>query len=64
MRGDTPLDSITQKLFNKEIDIAFLFAPNTMSEIRMVADQGYTMPAKSTFIEPKIPTGLIIEDYR
>ena len=64
MRGDTPLDSITQKLFNKEIDIAFLFAPNTMSEIRMVADQGDTMPAKSTFIEPKIPTGLIIEDYR
>jgi uncharacterized protein (DUF1015 family) len=41
-----------------------LFAPNTMSEIRMVADQGDTMPAKSTFIEPKIPTGLIIEDYR
>jgi uncharacterized protein (DUF1015 family) len=64
MRGDTPLDSIAQKLFNKEIDIAFLFAPNSMSEIRMVADQGDTMPAKSTFIEPKIPTGLIIEDYR
>lgn len=64
MRGDTPLDSIAQKLYNKEIDIAFLFAPNSMSEIRMVADQGDTMPAKSTFIEPKIPTGLIIEDYR
>ena len=64
MRGDTPLDSIAQRLYNKEIDIAFLFAPNSMSEIRMVADQGDTMPAKSTFIEPKIPTGLIIEDYR
>ncbi len=64
MRGDTPLDSIAQKLYTQEIDIAFLFAPNSMSEIRMVADQGDTMPAKSTFIEPKIPTGLIIEDYR
>lgn len=64
MRGDTPLDSISRKLNDKEIDIAFLFAPNTMGEIRMVADQGDTMPAKSTFIEPKIPTGLVIEDYR
>jgi len=64
MRGDTPLDSISRKLNDLEIDIAFLFSPNTMSEIRLVADQGDTMPAKSTFIEPKIPTGLIIEDYR
>ena len=64
MRGDTPLDSISRKLNDLEIDIAFLFSPNTMREIRLVADQGDTMPAKSTFIEPKIPTGLIIEDYR
>ena len=64
MRGDTPLDSISRKLNYLEIDIAFLFSPNTMREIRLVADQGDTMPAKSTFIEPKIPTGLIIEDYR
>lgn len=64
MRGDTPLDTILQKISEGSIDMAFLFAPNTMSEIRMVADQGDIMPAKSTFIEPKIPTGLIIEDYR
>ncbi len=64
MRGDTPLDSISRKLHDQEIDIAFLFAPNTMAQIRMVADQNDTMPAKSTFIEPKIPTGLVIEDYR
>lgn len=64
MRGDTPLDTILHKLSEGSIDLAFLFAPNTMSEIRLVADQGDIMPAKSTFIEPKIPTGLIIEDYR
>lgn len=64
MRGDTPLDTILQKLTEGSIDLAFLFAPNSMSEIRLVADQGDIMPAKSTFIEPKIPTGLVIEDYR
>lgn len=64
MRGDTPIDTINAKLHSGEINLAFLFAPNTMTEIRQVADEGDTMPAKSTFIEPKIPTGLIIEDYR
>ena len=64
LRGDTPLDSIKLQLQNGDIDLAFLFAPNQMEEVRAVADEGDTMPAKSTFIEPKIPTGLIIEDYR
>ena len=64
LRGDTPLDSVKLQLQNDAIDLAFLFAPNQMEEIRAVADEGDTMPAKSTFIEPKIPTGLIIEDYR
>ncbi len=64
LRGDTPLDSIKLQLQNGDIDIAFLFAPNQMEEVRAVADEEDTMPAKSTFIEPKIPTGLIIEDYR
>lgn len=64
LRGDTPLDSVKMQLQNDDIDLAFLFAPNKMEEVRAVADEGDTMPAKSTFIEPKIPTGLIIEDYR
>ena len=52
------------QLQNEDIDLALLFAPTQMEEIRGVADEGDTMPAKSTFVEPKIPTGLIIEDYR
>lgn len=64
LRGDTPLDSIKLQLQNEDVDLALLFAPTKMEEIRGVADEGDTMPAKSTFVEPKIPTGLIIEDYR
>lgn len=64
LRGDTPLDSVKLQLQNDDIDLALLFAPNQMEEVRAVADEGDTMPAKSTFIEPKIPTGLIVEDYR
>jgi len=35
-----------------------------MSEIRKVADENNIMPPKSTFIEPKLLTGMIIDDYR
>jgi uncharacterized protein (DUF1015 family) len=64
LRGDTPLDHIKSLLQEKVIEVAFLFAPNSMDEIRLVADEGSIMPPKSTFIEPKIPTGFIIEDYK
>jgi uncharacterized protein (DUF1015 family) len=35
-----------------------------MAEIRAVADEGSIMPPKSTFIEPKLLTGLIVETYK
>jgi uncharacterized protein (DUF1015 family) len=34
-----------------------------MQEIKEVADSGLIMPPKSTFIEPKLLTGMLIEDY-
>lgn len=64
VRGDDPVKDIQQSLIEGKGDIAFLFHPNTMSEIRKVADENNIMPPKSTFIEPKLLTGMIIDDYR
>jgi uncharacterized protein (DUF1015 family) len=33
------------------------------SEVRLVADQNNTMPPKSTYIEPKLRAGLIIQEF-
>lgn len=63
-RGDNPVNNVLEQLKNKEISLAFQFAPNTMQEIKDVADAGLIMPPKSTFIEPKLLTGMLIEDYR
>jgi uncharacterized protein (DUF1015 family) len=59
MRGDEEL-SFLQVLRNKgDIDGAFVLFPNTIKEIKDVADAAETMPPKSTWIEPKIPAGML-----
>lgn len=63
-RGDTPIQEIMNQLLSRSINLAMLFHPNSMSEIRNVADENEIMPPKSTFIEPKLLTGMVIEDYR
>ena len=37
--------------------------PHTMDEIIQIADLGETMPPKSTWIEPKIRSGVTIYEY-
>jgi len=39
----------------------FLFPPN-FDEIKTISNAGLFMPQKSTYFEPKIPSGLIIQD--
>jgi len=39
---------------------AFLLNPTPMWQVQAVADAGLTMPAKSTWFHPKIPSGLVM----
>lgn len=64
MRGDTSIDFIKDQMKDGKFQFAFLFKSNTMQEIKDVADQGLIMPPKSTFVEPKLLTGMVIEDYQ
>ena len=40
-------------------DAAFLMAPPPIEIVQAVADSGETMPPKSTYFFPKVPTGLV-----
>jgi uncharacterized protein (DUF1015 family) len=40
-------------------DCAFLMAPPPVEQVQAVADAGETMPPKSTYFFPKVPTGLL-----
>jgi uncharacterized protein (DUF1015 family) len=43
-----------------QADAAFILRGTPIDQVRAVAEEGETMPPKSTFFYPKIPTGLLI----
>jgi uncharacterized protein (DUF1015 family) len=45
---------------NGDADAAFIMRGTPIDQVRAVAEAGETMPPKSTFFYPKIPTGLLI----
>ena len=40
-------------------DAAFFMAPTPVRQVQLVAASGESMPPKSTFFFPKVPTGLV-----
>jgi uncharacterized protein (DUF1015 family) len=42
-----------------QAEAAFLLRPPTIEQVRSVAERGETMPQKSTFFYPKLPSGLL-----
>ncbi|GMN04928.1 DUF1015 domain-containing protein [Croceitalea sp. MTPC5] len=45
---------------NGEFAVGFSLVPITIDEVKAVADEGLVMPPKSTYIEPKLRSGLSI----
>ena len=43
--------------------VGFGMVPVTMEEIKQIADDGLKMPPKSTFIEPKLRSGVTIYEF-
>lgn len=41
-------------------DVAFLLRPTPVEQVRAVAAAGQSMPPKSTYFFPKVPTGLVL----
>jgi len=58
--GTTPLSLIKKKVDNREFTVAFILKPIPFSAIKEVADKNKFMPPKSTYIEPKLRSGLTI----
>jgi uncharacterized protein (DUF1015 family) len=58
--GTTPLSMIANKIDSGEYEIAFILKPISISALKEVADNNRFMPPKSTYIEPKLRSGLTI----
>lgn len=47
----------------KNFDVVFTLKPCEFSEIREISDKNQVLPPKSTFIEPKLRAGMIIQEF-
>jgi len=58
--GKQPIQDLKQKIDDQEFEVAFLLFPSNINEIKALADHDLIMPPKSTYIEPKFRSGLVI----
>lgn len=58
--GVIPIDKIARSISKGTYEVAFFLFPVTMSQVIKVADNQLIMPPKSTWVEPKLRSGLTI----
>lgn len=61
IKGNTPLRSVEKDLDSGVYDLVFTVYPCDISQVFRIADEGLIMPPKSTYIEPKLRTGLTVQ---
>ena len=58
--GIEPLESLEERVKKGKYEAAFFLYPATMEQVKRVADNQMIMPPKSTWVEPKLRSGLTI----
>ena len=62
--GDLGLDAISALIKSGKADLGFVLYPLNMEQIKRVADNEMIMPPKSTWVEPKLRSGLTIYNIK
>ncbi len=63
MDGGKGIGHLQEAVDSGEFDLAITLYPTSIEEVKKVAEENLIMPPKSTWIEPKIRTGLIVLDH-
>ncbi|RYY15660.1 MAG: DUF1015 domain-containing protein [Chitinophagaceae bacterium] len=58
--GNKPLTKLVEMVDSGEFAVGFTLFPITFPEIKAIADRNEILPPKSTYIEPKVRSGLMI----
>ena len=58
--GNKPITTIKDMVDGDEYEVGFMLYPATIQEIKELADNNLIMPPKSTYIEPKFRSGLVV----
>ncbi len=60
LSGKLSVLEVKNKIDQGEFEIGFIMFPSNISEIKALADANLIMPPKSTYIEPKFRSGLVV----
>ncbi len=58
--GSRQITNIKKMVDESEFEVGFMLYPPTIQEVKELADNNLIMPPKSTYIEPKFRSGLVI----
>ncbi|WP_431471733.1 DUF1015 domain-containing protein [Nonlabens sp. SCSIO 43208] len=61
--GKDALLDMKEQVDNNEYAVGFGLFPATVEQIKKIADADLVMPPKSTYIKPKLPSGLLIYEF-
>lgn len=61
--GKEDIVLVKSKIDQNEFKIGFGLFPATVDQMKNIANQGLTMPPKSTYIEPKLRSGITIYEF-
>ncbi|MEH6536244.1 MAG: DUF1015 domain-containing protein [Psychroserpens sp.] len=63
INGKKDIINVKDKIDNGEFAVGFGMVPVNITEMKHIADDGLKMPPKSTFIEPKLRSGVTIYEF-
>lgn len=58
--GTKSITAIKEMVDSADFEVGFMLYPIDITEIKAIADQNLIMPPKSTYIEPKFRSGLVV----
>jgi len=61
--GKSDMAHIKSLIDSGEFKVGFSLLPISIQELKNVANEGFTMPPKSTYIEPKLRSGITIYEF-
>ena len=62
--GNLGLEAISNPIKSGKAEVGFILFPLTMNQVKRVADNQLIMPPKSTWVEPKMRSGLTIYNIK
>ena len=63
LSGKRDIVNLKSKVDNGEFKVGFGMVPATINQMKAIADDGLKMPPKSTYIEPKLRSGVTIYEF-